>query len=132
MTKPMLASLIAVNIVLGSAFFALQRLTFETSQSSASINDAELYIVDGDLERMFAGPVIERMSYIQALYAAAMATSLDMKFVSDSNGTKVLSLNGKADDGKKWQFYLNGQPIDGSKLDSYQIHSRDLLKAAYE
>ncbi len=132
MTKQMLASLIAVNVVLGGAFFALRHLTFNTYQSSAALNDAELYIVDGDLERAFAGPVIDRMSFIQALYAAAMATDLDMKFVSDTNGTKVLSLNGKVDDGRKWQFYLNGQSIDGSKLDSYQIHSRDLLKASYE
>ena len=88
---------------------------------------------DDGRARAFEGPVIENMTVLQALLSASYGGSFDVKYSLNEDGSiNLSSINGTANGPKKWNFYLNGEPIGSGEINKVKIKKGDSIEARYE
>lgn len=86
-------------------------------------------------QRMFSGPVNDKMTILLALYSSTKGVGLDLRYAVDQTGdTRLGSIDGSSNRtiGKSWHFYLNDQPVATKDLNRVMVKKGDLIKARFE
>lgn len=86
-------------------------------------------------QRMFSGPVNDKMTILLALYSSAKEGGLDLRYAVDQAGdTRLGSIDGSSNRtiGKSWHFYLNDQPIATKDLNRVLVKKGDSITGKFE
>lgn len=115
-----------VGLSLALIYAANVKLDFSSGQAQTA---GLMIYFDQDRKRMFEGPVIDGMTLLDTLEASAAAGNFDFDFALDDNG-KIKSV--VLDGSRRWQFYLNKEPVAIPNLPAVRIKIGDLIEAKLE
>jgi len=119
-------------LVLLSLYFVRLRIPeFVTADAST----ATLVIsFDKDKQRTFSGPIMEKMTVLDALLAATYGSD-NIKinyYIDPQNNVNLSSINGYISlNGHGWNFYVNSELVNTKDINKIYVKSNDLLKAEY-
>jgi len=105
------------------------------SASPSVSGNARLEIFSADAQiGTFQGPVTENMTILNVLNSVSKGGGLTFRYVASKNGDiTLLSLDNISNTAiKKWQFYLNGEIVNTSRIDKVIIKSGDLIEVKFE
>lgn len=90
----------------------------------------EFYL--GEQKRAFEGEIVDGMTVLDAVSAAALAGNLIFKYTVDplKNETSILAIDGydrKEDPGKTTVFYLNSEKVESGKLHTIVVKPGDMI-----
>ena len=110
---------------LGSNIFNLKK-----SQTTEFKRTAEVRVSDQTGEtRMFSGEVVENMTILDALLAAAQSVNFDVDYLIANGELEIRSINGLPESPVMfWNVFLNGALISVKNLSSLEIENGDLVE----
>ena len=110
---------------LGSNIFNLKK-----SQTTEFKRTAEVRVSDQTGEtRMFSGEVVEDMTILDALLAAAQSVNFDVDYLIANGELEIRSINGLPESPVMfWNVFLNGALISVKNLSSLEIENGDLVE----
>jgi hypothetical protein len=92
-----------------------------------------LFYFDENNMRVFDGPIVQGMSVFDALRQSAKAGSFDFNYKLDKGRIYVGAINGiRVEKNNTWHFYLNGQEILESLLETEKVKPGDIIEVVYE
>jgi hypothetical protein len=102
------------------------------SKAVENASSATLILSDGTT-RQFTGPVVDRMTVLEALQAASNAGGFDLIYTMQGNAVKIVSMDNQFAMGDHtWIFFLNDRSLSASRIATTYIHAGDILKAEYK
>ena len=110
---------------MGSNIFNLKK-----SQTTEFKRTAEVRVSDQTGEtRMFSGEVVENMTILDALLAAAQSVNFDVDYLIANGELEIRSINGLPESPVMfWNVFLNGALISVKNLSSLEIENGDLVE----
>jgi len=127
---------IILVIVVASAIFVFDRFYGKESSvfKNVSKNEAALFIDFDNLQKVFAGEVVDGMTILDALNASAVAGQIKFVYYVDSdNNTKITEINDHAANGDaQFIFYINSRKLDPSELNKTQVKAGDKITIKLE
>jgi len=122
--------MVAGIILLAERFFSDEPSVFK----NMSKNEAALFIDFDNMQRVFAGEIIDEMTVLDVLNASVAVGQIKLVYhVDSSNNTKVTEINDhKANDEKRFAFYVNSRLINPGKLNEIQVHLGDKITIKLE
>ena len=127
---------IILVIVVASAIFVFDRFYGKESSvfKNVSKNEAALFIDFDNLQKVFAGEVVDGMTILDALNASAVAGQIKFVYYVDSdNNTKITEINDHAaNEDVQFTFYINSRKLDPSELNKTRIRPGDKITIRLE
>ncbi len=88
-------------------------LYFNQSEETQVNGDEVSILVDfGDRQRMFVGSVVNGMTLRDSLDASASGSTFNEFNYHVDNSGKVASIDGLFNNGRQWNYYINGEKTD--------------------
>lgn len=116
-------------------FFSLTRVDLSSLPFPGNAYANLILDFNNGQQRMFSGPVNDKMTILLALYSSTKGVGLDLRYAIDQVGdTRLGSIDGSSNRtiGKSWYFYLNDQPVATKDLNRVMVKKGDLIKARFE
>ncbi|MBI2674224.1 MAG: hypothetical protein HYX22_00600 [Candidatus Yanofskybacteria bacterium] len=133
-------STLAVQIIfiaaIAGAIFVFDRFYGEKPPAlkNMSKKEAALFIDFDNMQKVFAGEVVDGMTVLDALNASVTAGQLRLTYYVDGdNNTKIEEINDHAAGGDaQFIFYVNSRKLDQDKLNKTRIKAGDKITITLE
>jgi len=133
--KTLVAQIVFVVIIVGAVFVFDRFYGKELSVfKNVSKNEAALFIDFDNMQKVFAGEVIDGMTVLDALNASVVAGQIKLTYYVDiDNNTKVTEINNHAAHGDaQFTFYINSQKLAPGELNKTQVKAGDKITIKLE
>ena len=119
----LIIALVALNFI---------NINFNGQKNTTGQATLMLYL-DENAKREFVGEVSDNMTMLQVLNSSATGGGFDFRYTLEKLGkVKLYSIDGRNDNsGKRWLFFLNGQPVATGDLNMTPIKTGDLIEAKF-
>ena len=133
--RTLVTQIVFVAVIVSAIFIFDKYYSKEFSVfKNMSKSEAALFIDFDNMQKVFAGEVVDEMTILDALNAAVVAGQIKLTYHVDSdNNTKITEINSHIADGKiQFAFYINSRKLDQSELNKTHIKPGDKITIRLE
>lgn len=127
--KSLLMAFLAFLVLLSLYFIRLKEPQIAGASAATMILS-----FDKQNQRVFRGPVTERMTVLEALISSAQDSNIKLVYYVDEK--EKVNLSAIADkivvDGHGWNFSVNSKPIATGDINKVYVEAGDIIEARYE